>query len=70
MRVHFKRRSRPCGFSLAEALASLAVSLVTIGGLVGGFLQSAQESEWSAYSLAAQAQALRGLEQVRAANRR
>lgn len=53
--------------TLTELVISLAVAGIMVGGIVTGFLQSAQQAEWSAYSLAAQAQALRGMEQVRAA---
>jgi len=67
MRVNQRCSRSQHGFTLSEALVSLALSLVTISGLVSGFLQSAYQSEWSSYSLAAQAQAVRGLEQVRAA---
>jgi len=45
----------------------MAIAGVMVGGLVNGFLQTAQTAEWSAYSFAAQNQALRGLEQTRAA---
>ena len=55
------------GFSLTEMIVSMAVAGIMVGGMVNGFMQSAQQAEWSSYSLAAQNQALRGLEQVRAA---
>ena len=55
------------GFSLTEMIVSMAVAGIMVGGMVNGFMQSAQRAEWSSYSLAAQNQALRGLEQVRAA---
>ena len=61
-----KARSKG-GFSLTEMVVSMAVAGIMVGGLVNGFMQSAQEAEWAAYSLAAQNQALRGLEQARAA---
>jgi Tfp pilus assembly protein PilV len=61
------RRRTDGGFSLAEAVTAMAVALITIGGLVSGFMQSSREAEYSSYSLAAQSQALRSLEQVRAA---
>ena len=55
------------GFTLAETLVSMAITAMMVGGIVSGFLQSARQAEWSAYSYAAQSQALRALEQVRAA---
>jgi type II secretory pathway component PulJ len=61
------RTQRDSGYSLAETVVSLAVSMIMLSGLISGFLQSAQTSEWSSYSLSAQSQALRGVEQVRAA---
>jgi hypothetical protein len=67
MRINQSARRNQLAFTLTEAIVSLTLSLVTIGGLVSGFLQSATESEWSSYSLAAQSQAIRSLEQVRAA---
>src|SRR3954463_12633988 len=59
------RRSR--GFTLTETLVALAITGMMVAGIVSGFLQSAKQAEWSSYSYAAQSQALRGLEQVRAA---
>lgn len=67
MRTIHQTHRRCSAFSLTEALVSMALGLITMGGLIGGFLQSAMEAEWSSYSLAAQAQALRGVEQTRAA---
>lgn len=52
---------------MAEMLVSLAISGMMVTGIVSGFLQSATTAEWSSYSYAAQCQALRRLEQVRAA---
>src|SRR5260370_1220531 len=54
-------------FTLAEVLVSLALTGMMVTGIVSGFLQSAKQAEWSAYSLAAQSQALQRMEQVRAA---
>ena len=65
--VQIPNRARQRAFSLTEVVASLAVTGIMIGGVVSGFRQTTHQSEWSAYSLAAQGQALRGLEQVRAA---
>jgi hypothetical protein len=67
MIIKSNRHCRNAAFSLAEALTAMALALISIGGLVSGFMQSSHEAEFSSYSLAAQSQALRGLEQVRAA---
>lgn len=61
------KQRRKDAFSLTELVVSLAVTGVMLGGVVNGFLQSATQAEWSGYSLAAQAQAIRGMEQSRAA---
>jgi prepilin-type N-terminal cleavage/methylation domain-containing protein len=55
------------GFTLVEALVSMAVVGVMMAGLVTGFMQTHRTAEWSAYNLAAQALALQPLEQARAA---
>lgn len=55
------------GFTLVEALVSMAVVGVMISGLVTGFMQTHRTAEWSAYNLAAQSLALQPLEQARAA---
>jgi len=54
-------------FTLAETVVSMMLTGLMISGMVSGFLQSARQAEWSAYSYAAQSQALWGLEQVRSA---
>ncbi len=54
-------------FTLAETVISLALTGIMVTGIVSGFLQSAKQAEWSAYSYAAQSQALWHLEQVRSA---
>jgi len=55
------------GFTLTETLVSIALTGMMVSGIVSGFLQSAKQAEWSSYSYAAQSQALRCLEEVRAA---
>jgi len=52
--------------TLVEVLMTVAISAMTVGGVVYGFIQSAQRTEWSACSLAAQNLAMQGLEQARA----
>src|SRR5438445_8171464 len=55
------------GFTLAEVLISFLVVGVSLGGLMGVYLQSALRSDWSATALSAQMMAVTGLEQCRAA---
>jgi type II secretory pathway pseudopilin PulG len=55
-------------FTLTETVVALAITGMMVGGIVTGFLQSAKQAEWSAYSYAAQSQALRGLEQLAPTN--
>ncbi len=60
-------RQKKSGVTLVETVMALAISLFVIAGLVTGFVQGARQTESSAYVLAGQAQALQGIEQVRAA---
>jgi len=55
------------GFSLIEALISLAVMGMAAGGIIYGYLMASQRAEWSAYSLAAQSLAMQRVEQTRSA---
>jgi type II secretory pathway pseudopilin PulG len=54
-------------FTLAEVAVALGISALLFGGVVMGFVQSAQRAEWSAYNLAAHSLAMQGIEQARAA---
>jgi prepilin-type N-terminal cleavage/methylation domain-containing protein len=54
-------------FTLVEVVISMMVVGIMLAGLVSLYTQSAVRAEWSAYSLAGQMMALRGLEQTRAA---
>jgi Tfp pilus assembly protein PilV len=67
MRICSSGTGNTSGFTLVEAITSVCVAVIMITGVVNGFLQSAEQAEQSSYSLAAQAQAIRGLEQTRAA---
>jgi len=60
------RREREA-FTLIEQMFALLLAGLTISAVVSGFWQSAQQSEWSAHSLAAQSLALQAMEQARAA---
>lgn len=45
----------------------MGLAAMCIGGLIYGYILSAQRTEWSAYNMAAQAQAVQRAEQVRSA---
>lgn len=53
--------------TLAEVVISLGIGGVIFGGVLLGYVQSANRAEWSAYHLAAQAIASQRLEAARAA---
>ena len=55
------------GFTLTEVLMASLLGALTMGGVIYGFIQSAQRAEWSAYHLAAQNLAVQRIEQARAA---
>jgi len=63
-RFSFGRRA---GFTLVEVVISILVVGVSLGGILGLYMQSAVRSEWSAHSVAAEMMALSGLDQCRAA---
>ncbi|MEW6305451.1 MAG: hypothetical protein AB1705_18395 [Verrucomicrobiota bacterium] len=67
--MHLRKLNPPGNqaFTLAEVVISAAISALTIGGIIYGYIMSAQRAEWSAYSLAAQSAATLRLEQTRAA---
>ena len=65
-KVPLRQRSRS-GFTITEMVIALLVAGVMISGVVAGFVQYSRQAEWSAHSLAAQMQAVRRLEQARAA---
>src|SRR3982074_1143886 len=54
-------------FTLVEAMVSLLIVGLSLGGILGVYIQCAKSSDWSASSLSAQMMALGGLEQCRAA---
>lgn len=71
MRTNFFLPCRPkwrnCGFTLAEVVISAAIAAVSIGGIMYGYVMSAQRAEWSAYAIAAQSLAMQRVEQTRSA---
>jgi len=64
---HSLDAARRSGFTLTEVLIATFIGALTIGGIIYGFVQSAQRAEWSAYNLAAQGLAVQRIEQARAA---
>jgi type II secretory pathway pseudopilin PulG len=54
-------------FTLAEVIVAAGIAVVALGGIIYGYILSAQRAEWSAYSLAAQSLAMQRLEQTRSA---
>ena len=54
-------------FTLAEVVIAMAITVMSLGGVIAGYIFAARQAEWSAYSLAAQSLASQRLEQTRAA---
>ena len=55
------------GFTQAELMISIVIAGAAVAGIVGGYHLVVQRAEWSSASTAAQLQAMRRLELVRAA---
>jgi prepilin-type N-terminal cleavage/methylation domain-containing protein len=55
------------GFTLAEVVVALSIAGLSFAVVISGYLSSADQAEWSGYSLAAQSLALQAAEQARAA---
>lgn len=53
------------GITLVEVVISMAIIGLMLGGIVNGYILSAQRAEWSGYSFAAQSLASQGVEQAR-----
>jgi hypothetical protein len=58
---------RNSAFTLTEVVISIAVATLVFSGVIYGYVMTADQAEWSSYSLAAQSLAMQGVEQVRAA---
>ena len=58
---------RTAGFTLAEVVVAIAVATLAFGGVIYGYVLTADRAQWSAYSLAAHSLAMQGVEQARAA---
>lgn len=59
-------QSRRNGFTLAEVIIAICISAISLGGVICAYLMSADQAEWSGYSLAAHSLALQQSEQARA----
>jgi Tfp pilus assembly protein PilV len=62
-----RQHQQTAGFTLAEVVVAIAVATLAFGGVIFGYVLTADRAQWSAYSLAAQSLALQGVEQARAA---
>lgn len=58
---------RGAGFTVMEVVVALGISGLIFAIVIRGYLMSADQAEWSAYSLGAQSLANEGVEQARAA---
>jgi prepilin-type N-terminal cleavage/methylation domain-containing protein len=71
MRVVWYRLAGHCpparGFTLAEVVVSIAIATLAFGGVIYGYVLTADRADWSANSLAAQSLAMQGIEQARSA---
>lgn len=54
------------GFTLIEVVVATTIAAIVVGGMIYAYVQSASRTEWSGYSLSAQALATQRLEQTRA----
>ena len=64
--LHPSRRDTHGG-TLVELVIALSIALITVSASMKGYILTANKSEWSAYSLAANSMAMQRLEQARAA---
>src|SRR5271165_1914488 len=60
-------KARASAFTLAEVVISMAIVTLVFDGIITAYIQSSLRTEWSGYSLAAQAQAVQSLEQAKSA---
>lgn len=54
-------------FTLVEVMIAMSIVVVSLAGVITGYIVATRQAEWSAYSLAAQSLATQRLEQTRAA---
>ena len=60
-------RGRSQAFTLVEVVMAASLVALIYGGIITAYILSARRAEWSGYSLAAQGQSMRALEQARQA---
>jgi prepilin-type N-terminal cleavage/methylation domain-containing protein len=53
-------------FTLVEVMIAMAIIVVSLAGVIAGYIVATRQAEWSAYSLAAQSLATQRFEQTRA----
>lgn len=54
------------GITLVEVVIAMCIIGLMLGGIINGYIMSAQRAEWSGYSFAAQSLSSQGVEQARA----
>jgi hypothetical protein len=59
------KNSRKGGFSLAEVVMAVFVSMLLFGGMINAYINVTRNAQWAGFSLAAQALATQTLEQAR-----
>jgi hypothetical protein len=67
MRITVKMAGIQSAFTLPELIMAGALGAMSLGGIIYGYVMSAQNAEWAAYHLAAHSLAVQRLEQARAA---
>ena len=67
MKVNFRQWGKRAGFTMVEMITAMAIAGITVAGVTSGFMQVFMQGQSSAYSLSGHSQAMRGLEQARAA---
>jgi len=67
MKLNVSKWGKIKGFTMVEMIVAMAIAGITVAGVASGFMQIFVQGQSSAYSLAAHSQAMRGLEQARAA---
>jgi type II secretory pathway pseudopilin PulG len=65
--VKLGKKRHNSGFTLAELLVSFLVFTMVVGGLLYGYTQANRMADYTSMSLAAESQAIQGVERARAA---
>lgn len=64
--IHLNAVRLRSAFTLVEVVVAVLISGMLIGGIVYGYVTSARNAEWAAYSLAANSMAMQAVERARA----